>query len=242
MIGDRELLGFRQGYYDLLVGLLWREPSDELVRALTAGLGERVQAAGALHRLLGEGWAALARFAADVGPAERGEAVRDEYTRLFLGPGAPELALYESHYLTGRLLDRPLAALRATLAELGIEKQPEYPEPEDFVAFELEVMRCLVRRQGEARDPDGETPAVDAQARFLKRHLLVWGPAAARDLASARAPFYGGVGRLLQGFLALEQDLLREWGPEPLVSLEAARGRYAGRPGFTGRVFEVPSD
>ncbi len=242
MIGDRELLGFRQGYYDLLVGLLWREPADELVLALTAGIAERIQAASALHRLLGEGWAALARFAADVPPAERGEAVRDEYTRLFLGPGAPELALYESHYLTGRLLDRPLAALRVTLAELGIEKQPDYPEPEDFVAFELEVMRCLVRRQADARDPDGEAPAIDAQARFLKRHLLVWGPAAARDLGSARAPFYGGVGRLLEGFLALEQELVRQWGPEPLVSLETARGRYAGRPGFTGRVFEVPAD
>jgi TorA maturation chaperone TorD len=240
VIGDRELLAFRQGYYDLLVGLLWREPPDQLVEALASGLDERVAASRALEPRLGEGWAGLREFFA-VTPADaRAEEVRDEYTRLFVGPGAPELALYECQYLSGRLLDRPLAVLRATLAGLGIAKDPAYPEPEDFLAFELEVMRSLVHRQAAARDPDREAQAVNAQATFLKRHLLVWGPAAARDLAVARARFYPGVGGVLHGFLAMEHDLLKEWGPEELVSLDAARARYAGRPEFTGRVFQVP--
>jgi TorA maturation chaperone TorD len=240
VIGDRELLAFRQGHYDLLVGLLWREPPPELVAALAVGLDERLAAARRLHAQLGLGWEWIARFFAERPAAERAAAVAEEYTRLFLGPGAPELALYECHYLAGRLFDQPLAVLRATLRELGIEKDAAYPEPEDFLAFELEVVRCLVRRQGAAADPDGEAQAVGDQALFLKRHLLVWGAAAAGDLARARAPFYAGVGAVLAGFLAMEQELLQDWGPEALVPLAVARGRYAGRADFAGQVVDAP--
>jgi hypothetical protein len=77
----------------------------------------------------------------------------------------------------------------------------------------------------------------------LKRHLLVWGPAAAGDLAGAQgAPFYQAVGELLQGFLALERDLVKEWGTEELRALDSVRQRFTRRREFSGRVFDIPSE
>jgi TorA maturation chaperone TorD len=243
VIGDEDLLAFRLGYYDLFVGLLWREPAPELVTALGHGTEERARAAGAVDRRLGEGWRAVARLLASTHPAQLAETAVSEYTRLFLGPGSPALSLYESYYLAGRLFDHPLAELRASLGELGVEKDPGYAEPEDFLAFELEVVRSLLRRQEAAADPEGRKRAVDGQAMFLKRHLLVWGPTAAGDLARARdAPFYQAVGELLQGFLALEQEAMKDWGPEELRSLDTVRQRYAGRREFGGRIFDVPPE
>jgi TorA maturation chaperone TorD len=242
VIGDRDLLAFRLGYYDLFVGLLWREPAADLVAALGQGHEERIRAAGAVDPSLGKGWEAVAGLLAAEASSDLAEAAVEEYTRLFLGPG-PELNLYESHYLAGRLFDSPLAAVRASLGELGIEKDPGYPEPEDFLAFEIEVVRTLLRRQEAALGQDAQIQAVDGQAMFLKRHLLVWGPTAAGDLAGAHgAPFYQAVGKLLRGFLTLERALIKDWGSEELRVLDAVRQQFGRRREFRGRVFDVPPD
>jgi TorA maturation chaperone TorD len=242
MIGDRDLLAFRQGYYDLFVSLLWKEPRAELVTGLAEGIEQRIQAAENLHPLLAEGWKEIERFLRSAEPGRVGEMITDEYTRIFIGPHDPQLYPYESYYLGGRLLDRPLVAVRGFLEEVGIQKEAGYAEPEDFLAFELEVVRRLIRRQAAARDPDGEAISVNLQARFLKQHLLVWGPSAAEDLTGARgALFYRGVGKLLRGFFELERDLVRRWGPEPIRSLEEAR-RSSPAAAWKGPLFQVEGD
>jgi TorA maturation chaperone TorD len=242
-VGDDDLLAFREGYYDLLVALLWREPTADLVRVLAAGLTDRAEAAAGLHPRLGEGWEALATFLAERSAEAAAEAGADEFTRLFVGPGVPPVHPYESYYLTRRLLDRPLAAVRASVRELGLEKDAGYPEPEDHLAFELEVVRRLVARQRAAPDPEAAGRWLTAQATFLKRHLLVWGPAVARDLAAAPgAALYRGVGALLQGFLELERDVVREWGPAEVPTLEAARERAARVVDWRGPTFAVPEE
>ncbi len=239
MIGDREVLAFRQGYYELFVSLLWREPAGELLARLAEGIEGRVLGAGGLHPLLGGGWEAIASLLGGADGDRLAEAVADEYTRLFLGPQGPEVHPYESYYLTGRLWDRPLAVLRDFLKEIGLAKQEGYAEPEDSLAFELEIMRRLIACQGSAADAEGERRFLDLQAIFLKRHLLVWAPAAARDLAEAQgALFYRGVATLLQGFLALERDLFLRWGPEALESLEEARHRYGREKEWKGPLFD----
>jgi len=240
MIGDRDLLAFRKGYYDLFVSLLWQEPPGELLTGLGEGIEERIKGARNLQPLLGEGWEEIGRFLDGAVPDRVGETVADEYTRLFIGPREPEVTPYESFYLTGRLLDRPLAVVRAFLNEIGLEKQEGYSEPEDFLAFELEVIRRLIHRQQSAADPDGEVRWLNSQGRFLKEHLLVWGPAVARDLAGARgAVFYRGVAKLLQGFLELERDLFKSWGEEPIKSLDEARRSFARSGEWKGPLFDL---
>jgi TorA maturation chaperone TorD len=243
MVGDRDLLAFRRGYYDLFVSLLWKEPPRDLLAALAEAIQERIRAARGLHPLLAEGWEEIHRFLEETHPDGLDETVREEYTRLFLGPHGPEVNPYESFYLTGRLWDRPLAALRTFLKGIGIEKQEGYAEPEDFLTFEMEVMRRLIGSQGSARDPDGQARWLNAQAAFLREHLLVWGPAAARDLTSARgADFYRAVGKALQGFLELERELFKSWGPMEIKTLEEARQRFAGAGDWRGPLFEIPGD
>ncbi len=240
MVGDRELLGLREDYYGLLVSLLWREPDAGLVRGLGLGLGERIAALREEVPELVEGWRRIEAFLADTPAEQAGEAAREEYTRLFIGPPHPELNLYESFYLTGHVLDRPLAVLRGELARLGIVKDGGYAEPEDFLAFELDVMRRLIRRQAEAADHEEEARWLRAQAAFLKGHLLVWAPAAARDLARAGgAPFYRAVGSLLEGFLAFERRLMEGWDPAPVATLEEARQRYAGTGAWRGPLLDA---
>lgn len=241
MIGDRDLLTFRRDYYGLFVSLLWREPGQDLLAALGRGIEDRARAADGLHPLLGAGWRDIAAFlAATPGPG-LGEAAGDEYTRLFLNPFSREVNPYESFYLTGHLLDRPLAVLRTDLAEMGIAREEGYSEPEDFLAFELDVMRRLIDRQADAADPDGESHCLNVQAAFLKRHLLVWAPRAARDLAGASsAVLYRGVGRMLEGFLEMERELFETWGAEPIETLEEARQRFAGSGEWRGPLFEPP--
>lgn len=239
---DADLLAFRRGYYDLFVSLLWREPPAELVAGLGVGIAERTIGAAGLHAGLGAGWEAVAGVLSSVpGPGLAG-VVQDEYTRLFIGPGVAPLHPYESYYLTGKVLERPLAEVRGYLEEVGLRKEPDYSEPEDFLAFELEVMRRLVGRQAAAEDAGEEARWLDAQARFLREHLLVWGPAAARDLATAPgARFYQGVGLLLEAFLELERELVRELGPDDVPSLDAARRRLANAGQWRGPLFDAPS-
>jgi TorA maturation chaperone TorD len=242
MVGDRDLLAFRQGYYDLFVSLLWKEPTGELLVALPERIQERISGGRNLHPLLGEGWLEISRFLAEPPPGALAETVADEYTRLFLGPWDAEINPYESYYLTGRVLDRPLAVIRTFLKEIGLEKQEGYAEPEDFLAFELDVMRRLIARQGSARDPDGEARWLNAQADFLKEHLLVWGPIAAKDLAAAKgAVFYRGVGKALQGFLELERDLFKGWGPAE-ITLEEARQGYIRSGEWMGPLLDLPGE
>jgi TorA maturation chaperone TorD len=239
MLGDHELQAFRGDYYGLFVSLLWREPAGELVRGLRRGLEERIRAAQGEAPEIAEGWRGVQAFLGSMPDEALEDAVKDEYTRLFIGPPHPELNLYESFYLTGNVLDRPLAALRQDLRAFGIEKDPAYAEPEDYLAFELEVMRRLVERQAEAPDPDEEARRVSAQATLLKRHLLVWGQVAASDLATARSGvFYRAVGRLLGGFLGFERSLFETWSPEPIPTLDEVRRRYAGSGVWRGPLLE----
>jgi TorA maturation chaperone TorD len=240
MVGDPEVLAFRRGYYDLFVGLLWHEPAPALVAGLTAGLDERTAAARAVHPALGEGWDAIGAFFAATPRDAVADAVVDEYTRVFLGPRRPPVYPYESYYLTGRVLDRPLAAVRGFLREVGLAREADFPEPEDHLAFELDVMRRLLGRQAGSPDAEGEARWLRLQGAFLRDHLLVWGPAVARDLATADgAAFYRGVGRLLEGFLDLEREVAREWIQGEVPSLPEARRRAAATPDFRGPVTEL---
>ncbi|MGH7834145.1 MAG: TorD/DmsD family molecular chaperone [Candidatus Binatia bacterium] len=240
MIGNPELTAFRQDYYRLLVSLFWTEPQSDLLMSLSEGIRERIDASGNLHSLLAEGWEEIDRFLLETPSKDLAEAVADEYTRLFLGPHGPEVNPYESYYFTGRVLDRPLAEIRSFLKKIGIEKQDGYPEPEDSLAFELEVMRWLIGKQAAAADPQEEARFLGLQSDFLREHLLVWGPACGQDIArTERGKFYRAVAKILQGFLEIERDFCRQSGLDKITPLDEARQRYGAIPTFRGPIFDA---
>jgi len=145
---------------------------------------------------LGAAWDALRRAAeyADV------EAVDDEYHDLFIGVGRGELIPYGSWYLTGFVMDKPLAVLRSDLAALGFERQDEVKEPEDHAAALLETMALL------ATSPEHR---IDVQRRFFDRHVATWMRTFFADLQHAdSARFYRAVGQFGDQFMAFETQYL----------------------------------
>ena len=239
MIGDRDILAARQGYYNLLVSLFWKEPAKEFLLSLSEGIKERIDAARKLRPSLAEGWEEIDRFLAQTPSEQLAETVADEYTRLFIGPHGPVINPYESFYLTGCLLDRPLANIRTFLKAVGIEKQAGYTEPEDFLAFELEVMRWLITKQIAAANSAEEKRWLCVQLNLLKDHLLVWVPACAEEIERAQgANFYRGAAMLLRGFLEMELNLFRAEGLDKVTSLAEARKYYGTFPMWKGPLFD----
>lgn len=119
----------------------------------------------------------------------------DEYQDLFIGIGRGELVPYGSWYLTGSLMEMPLAKLRNDLAQLGFERDESVKEPEDNIAALLEVMAMLVESGNE-----------HTQKIFFNRHIQTWFERFCQDLKQAKSSaFYASVGELALQFLTVEQ-------------------------------------
>ncbi|WP_197703177.1 TorD/DmsD family molecular chaperone [Sulfurifustis variabilis] len=178
----------RADVYSLIAALLGR-PADErmllLLRTLDTG--------GATGTQMAPVWDLLRQAAHDA----RAEEVADEYQELFIGIGRGELVPYGSWYLTGFLMERPLAELRTDLARLGFERDENVREPEDHVAALCETMSLLIA---------GEDVPFEAQREFHEKHVAPWMGRFFNDLAQARsARFYRAVGLLGEQFMKLER-------------------------------------
>ncbi|MEC9069678.1 MAG: molecular chaperone TorD family protein [SAR324 cluster bacterium] len=237
MKGDRELANLRQKFYGMFVKLFWKEPDTEFLLSLLDGIAERVRGSARSSPLMSEGWKDIRSYLEKKGADE----VEYELVQLFLGPHQPDILPYESYYLSGRVFQAPLAAVRGFMKEVGIEKKEgQLPEPEDTLGFELEIMNWMISKQTHSEDSYNEEKWIDLQARFLKEHLLVWGPACALDIEAApHAVFYKGTGKLLRGFLEFEKQLFHDLGPEKIESLETLRKRYGSRKEWKGPLFEA---
>ncbi|RVJ83412.1 molecular chaperone TorD [Sinorhizobium medicae] len=127
------------------------------------------------------------------------EAIRREYSELFIGVGRGELLPYASYYLTGFLNERPLARLRADMARFGIERAEGHPEPEDHLASVCEMM------SGFACNHFAVSP--DEEQDFFKRHVEPWAGRFFSDLEHAKgAKFYRSVGTVGRLFIEIESE------------------------------------
>ncbi len=179
----------RAGTYALLGTLLAAPPNEgvlERLRGIEAGAAE------------GDGLAASWQLLKQAGMSARPEELADEYHDLFIGIGRGELVPYASWYLTGFLMERPLAQLRHDLARYGIEARPGVSEPEDHVAALCESMAVVIERAD-----------TDAQQAWFDTHLASWMDGFFRDLQQARnARFYRAVGLLGEQFMQFERQYL----------------------------------
>jgi TorA maturation chaperone TorD len=176
--------------YSLLGALLAAAPGAELLELLAS-----VDPAPGVDADFAAAWRELAIAAARAEPRE----LADEYQDLFIGLGRGEVVPYGSWYMTGFLMDRPLAVLRGDLAELGFERQSDVREPEDHAAALCETMAMLV---SEGHD-------LDAQRRFFQQHLGPWMATFFKDLREAKsAQFYRAVGQFGEQFTEFESRYL----------------------------------
>ena len=190
----------RANFYALLARLFREAPDAALLRAIavapplapavsvTAGDNPAFELAGA--------WDVL-RAASEGADAD---AAREEYQALFIGVGRSEVSLYASHYL-GPQSGRPLAEIRASLAELGLARRPAESEFEDHLALVLETMRMLI-----AGDSNRPPAAISEQRRFFDRHIMTWTLKCCTAIEqSSVAIYYRSVAQLTSIFIRVEE-------------------------------------
>lgn len=181
----------RAELYGLLSRLFYAPPDAELMAQLQVAVTEAPVPGGFLQ----EPWQQLVGVARTMDAT----AVADEFDALFGGVGKPEVAPYASHHLAGFLNEKPLAALRADLARLGLTRDEQMPETEDHVAYVFEVMRYLI-----AGD-DVAVANLTEQRAFFAAHVQNWVPALCDALAAhPRARFHAALAMLTQAFVSVE--------------------------------------
>lgn len=178
----------RANFYGLLARLFYAPPDAALLERLA---GAEILAGD--EGLMPDAWQALvwAAARADV------DAVHEAYESAFVGTRKSRVSLYATAY-TLRSSKRPLLALRADLAELGLARHGSSPEPVDHIAGLCDVMRHLIQTKKRA---------LAEQRRFFSR----WIAPAAQPLCDAvakqlRRSFYEYVARFAGAFFQIERS------------------------------------
>lgn len=179
----------RSNVYALLGNLL-AAPPDETILDMLGG----IDPAPVDETLLTAAWSML-RDAATRGEPQH---LAAEFQDLFIGLGRGEVVPYGSWYLTGFLMEQPLAKLRADMRRLGFERQDGICEPEDHAAALCEIMALLAA--------DDEPQPLQTQAAFFQAHIGPWMTRFFRDMQEApSAHFYRAVGQLGEQFIETDQ-------------------------------------
>lgn len=182
----------RAAVYDLLASLLARSPEEETLERLRS-IGEVDASEGQIAM----GWELMKRAS----QKSQLDSVQEEYFSLFIGLGRGELVPFGSWYMTGFLMEKPVAVLRGELVALGIERQDGVVESEDHIAALCESMAIIIR--------SSEEIPLATQQQFFTDHLAPWVGRFFNDMQNAKAAhFYRSVGFFGESFFDFERQLL----------------------------------
>ncbi len=178
----------RADVYGLLGALLAKSPDREML-GLLRGLEVPTGDSG-----MPEAWRDLKMAAKETDA----EVTVDEYFALFIGLGRGEIVPYASSYLTGYLMEKPLADLRDELNRLGFERNENVKEPEDHAAILCQLMGMIIAEK--------RLSYSDQQGVF-EHFVNPWMHDFFEDLEQAEsAGFYRAVGRLGRVFISVEKQ------------------------------------
>lgn len=176
----------RARFYSLMATLLLAPPSAELLHALAHAdpiAGETGDLESAWEQLV------LAAGIMDAG------AVREEFDALFVSTGTPLINPHASLYLSGFMMDRPLAALRDTLRALGLARQGSAVELEDHLGSLFETMALLIA-QGRS---------LTIQSEVFNTYIGGWIERCLDDMREAPgANFYQKLADVIEAFYRVE--------------------------------------
>lgn len=144
------------------------------------------------------------------------QALRIEYSRLFIGPFKLPAPPYGSCYLDdGRQLmgDSTLDVVKR-YQEAGVDVESGKGDVPDHIGIELEFMGYLVQLEDESAGDDdtaGLRDTLAKQASFLEKHLCAWVPIFAEKLAEdTDSEFYKSLVAATDTFLAEDLARVRE--------------------------------
>jgi len=179
----------RADVYRLLAALLASPPREEVLHIIRNIEVPSSEDGNSLTQI----WMTLKKSADDTQP----EQVEEEYFNLFVGLGKGELSPYASWYLTGFLMEKPLAELRTELSRLGFYRPENVGEPEDHAAALCEVMGVII---------GDSVLSFEEQKAFYNQYISPWMKRFFDDLIHAQsAKFYKPVGELGRQFMDIEQ-------------------------------------
>ena len=182
----------RADLYNYL-GVMLAGPPDQLLLEQSAALSGDDTA-------LGQAINGLARVA----KVSKPKAVMTEYNNLFIGLGRGELLPFASYYLTGFLNEKPLANLRATMADFGMTRADDVFEPEDNIASLMEMMAGMIVGRF------GRVASIEEQRTFFNAHIGSWATHYFSDLQAAKSSIlYGSVGAVGLAFMDIEKEAFR---------------------------------
>lgn len=192
----------RADLYALLARLYAAGPDQTLLEAIAhapaMGLPMLVETPESKAGLFGAAWDTL-RAASSVMDHEAAAA---EYVDLFIGVGKSEVNLHASHWLTGFMMEKPLAEVRATLAILGLGRKDGVTMVEDHLSALLETMRLLIA----GHDERGPAP-LSIQQQFFEEHISPWvDKCCAAISCHPIANYYKRVAEFTESYVALERD------------------------------------
>lgn len=185
----------RSDLYALCASLLLRSPDSALLSAVANADSLRTQQDG---QPLDQAWEKLVLAAGLIDV----DAVKEEFDALFISIGTPLVNPYASHYLSGFMHEKPLAALRDDLRVLGLERVRGIAESEDHLGALCEVMRILIAgTSGASRRP------LETQKNFFIRHIAPWQERCLDDIRDAAcANFYRHVATFAAAFFEVESQ------------------------------------
>jgi TorA maturation chaperone TorD len=186
----------RARFYALLARLYGRGPDAALLSALgSSPLWPDDDVSG-----LGAAWNQLILASRAMDP----DVAAQEYTDLFIGVGKSPVNLHASHWISGFMMERPLAQLRTSLAELGLARRPGADLLEDQLSALCETMRMLI-----AGDRERRPAPVAVQRQFFERHIAPWVFDCCNAIReSPLANYYRRVGQFTTVLMTVERDSL----------------------------------
>lgn len=178
--------------YAFLSGVLADPPDEAAVRRL---VNEEFPP-DASPQSLANGYRLLTKWQASVDdPEEEAYRLKKVFTELFVGP-RPRMQIHESWYADD-YMGKPLATIKDTYRNLGIQEAADIREEVDHAAVEFAALEMLAR--------DG---ADDFREAFLEIHGW-WFPALATDIQEmSDDQFYEAIGWIIEGTIEADAYML----------------------------------
>jgi putative dimethyl sulfoxide reductase chaperone len=138
---------------------------------------------------------------------------RDEYQRLFLGPGPLAAPPWESYYRSKEhlLFEEWTYQVRERYHQYGLQYVKENNEPDDHLLLELEFMIFLTDLCLQESENTKLLDLITSQIQFLEKHLTIWLPYfCERVIENTNSQLFLGAAMVLEDFINFDLTTLHE--------------------------------
>ncbi|WP_251553760.1 TorD/DmsD family molecular chaperone [Neobacillus muris] len=136
---------------------------------------------------------------------------KEEFHRLFIGPGQLAAPPWESYYRSKDhlLFEECMFQIRDLYYQFGLQNIKENKEPDDHLLLELEFMIFLSEQSLQQIDLEELKRFISTQIEFLQNHLLTWiPPFCERIFENTTSSLYLGAAMLLEDFCWCDLEAL----------------------------------